>query len=158
MSRPKKKWWRSPVVVVPLGMVVLGVIGVVGFRMAAARGLKREMTAIRARGLPTNPEELNAWYVMVPAEENFALKVLEAGARLVEPSSRLDPLKYSLRDTPDGEALSDEVAEAAVDYAEKNREVLEEIHQSAGLKRSRYPVGLSDSKASKVDHLGKVKS
>jgi hypothetical protein len=37
MSKAKGKWWRKPVVVVPLGMVVLGVIGVVGFRMAAAR-------------------------------------------------------------------------------------------------------------------------
>src|SRR5688572_28488526 len=116
MRKAKRKWWRKPVVVVPLGMVVLGVIGVVGFRMAAARGLEREMAAIRARGLPTSPEELNAWYVAVPKEENFALKVLAACERYVEPSSRLDPLKYSLRDTPDGEALSAEAAEAARDY------------------------------------------
>jgi hypothetical protein len=78
------------------------------------------MAAIRARGLPTNPEELNAWYVAVPTEENFALKILEACERYVEPSSRLDPLKHSLRDTPDGEALSSEVAEAAMDYLNRN--------------------------------------
>ena len=86
MSRAKRKWWRNPVVVVPLGMVVLGVIGVVGFRMAAARGLEREMEAIRARGLPTNPEEVDRWYAAVPKEENAALKILEAYDKHVEPS------------------------------------------------------------------------
>ena len=66
-------------------MVVLGIIGVVGFRMAAASGLERELAAMRARGLPTNPEEVDRWYAAVPKEENAALNILEAYDKHVEP-------------------------------------------------------------------------
>src|SRR5688572_13094156 len=142
MSKTKRKW-RNPVVVVPLGLVVLGVIGVVGFRMAAARGLEREMEALRARGLPTNPEEVDRWYAAVPREENAALKILEAYDKHVEPRMGNDPGAFSWRDVQLGEALREDIAAAAGEYVVRNAEALELLHAAGRLKGSRYPVDLT---------------
>src|SRR5688572_27995718 len=152
MSKTKRKW-RKPVVVVPLGMVVLGVIGVVGFRMAAARGLEREMEARRARGLPTNPEDADRWYAAVPREENAALKILEAYDKHVEPKAGNDPSAFSWREVQLGEPLRDDTAAAAEDYEERNLEALELLREATKLKGSRYPVDLSAGMRIQVPHL-----
>src|SRR5688572_25056301 len=111
MSGTKRKWWRKPVVVVPLVMVVLGIIGVVGFRIAATSGLERELAEIRARGLPTNPEEAHRWYAAVPKAENAALKILEAYDKHVEP--RNDPGRIPWKEVQLGEPLREDIAAAA---------------------------------------------
>ena len=143
--------------VVPLGMMVLGVIGVVGFRMAAASGLEREMAALRARGLPTNPEEADRWYAAVPAEENAALKILEAYDKHVEPKAGNDPSVFSWREVHPGEPLRDDIAGAAEEYVKRNSEALELLHAAAKLKGSRYPVDLSAGANIQIGHLARVR-
>ncbi|MGZ8900159.1 MAG: hypothetical protein ACXW3Z_08695 [Limisphaerales bacterium] len=79
-----KSKWLKPTRLVPLVLITFAILGAVAYRFASKSGLSREMAAIRAKGLPTNPKELDAWYAAVPTGENAGLKFLEAYKLFVE--------------------------------------------------------------------------
>src|SRR5215204_5451141 len=77
--------WKRPSRLIPVVLAGLVVIGAVGFRVGSKGGLERELAEIRAKGLPTNPTELDKWYAAVPADENAGVKFLAAHDVYVEP-------------------------------------------------------------------------
>jgi hypothetical protein len=157
VNEPNKKWWRNPFRIVPLALIALTVIGILGFRFAAGTGLEKEIKAIRARGLPADPAELDRWYTAVPADQNAALKYLEARAMLVEPPPDNPLDKFSWREVQNGQALRKDIAAAAEEYVDLNSESLALLHSAAIMKRSRYPVDLSMGTKVQLPHLAPVK-
>src|SRR5688572_5834331 len=76
---------------VPLAAVALVLSGFFGVHLAAKMAVRRELNAIRARGLPTTCLELDTWYKHVPASENAALIFLNAGALRVDATGKKNP-------------------------------------------------------------------
>jgi hypothetical protein len=144
MKSAQRSWWRRPSRVIPIAFVSLMVLGLAGFKMASGLGLNRELEEIRAKGLPANPKELDAWYKPVPESENIAAEVLKASAVLVLPAEDRNPdMLYSWRDVRKGERLPALLAAAASEYVGKNKETLELLQAVSAHGRSRYPVDVS---------------
>jgi hypothetical protein len=146
MNPAAKRWWRRPVWLILFAVVTILALGVVGSKLASSRGLNRQLEAVRARGLPTTPVELDAWYEQVPASENIAVAILEAHSKYVRPAEDRDPsMMYSWRDIRKSERLPPLLAATAADYVGKNTETIELLQAAVSRKRSRYPVDLSQS-------------
>src|SRR5688500_19685496 len=100
MSEGQQRWWKRPGVLVVLALLGIWVGGVVGSKVAAGLGVKRDLEAIRKRGLPTNPAELNDWYPAVPTNENAALVFIAAYRQHVEPSKGANASDFDWRSMP----------------------------------------------------------
>jgi hypothetical protein len=136
---------------IPLGVVALLVIGIVGAKVASKSGLKRELAAARAKGLPTNPKELDAWYAAVPVAENAALKVVEAQGHLVEESEEIKEFRLSTLEND--ERLNQLLIVRLEEHLRKNEAALKLLHEAAELKRSRYPTDLSKAPNITFNHI-----
>jgi hypothetical protein len=154
-SGERRSRWRRPGWIIPVGVVVLLVVGIVGARVAGRSGLKRELAAARAKGLPTNPKELEAWYAAVPAAENAALKVVEAQGLLVDGPKEVE--EFDWRAQPEDQPLEALFIVRLDEHLRKNEPALKLLHEAAGLKRSRYPTDLSKAPDLSFTHLLGVK-
>ena len=142
----------------PMVIVFLAVIALIALRATANSGAKGEVAAIRARGLPVNEKELNAWYKPVPAAENAALLFAAAAAEYVEPPASMNPsLRARMAELTPGEPLPDELKEAVALLVEENEVTLQKIDAAAKLKASRYPIDLSQGFATLLPHLANLK-
>ena len=153
MTRGKRSWCQRPSWLVPLGIAGLILFGLAGFKIASESGLKREMEAIRAKGLPTNPRELDAWYARVPIEENAALKFLEARVEFVE-ANDLGAIDW--RAIPHDKRLNSETVRLLKSHSEKNVETLRLMRAASEFKRSRYPTDLSRAPDLDFKHLSPI--
>jgi hypothetical protein len=149
-----RSWWRRPARMIPLAVVALVVIGIVGSKLAAKSGLSRELAAARAKGLPTNPKELDAWYAAVPAAENAALKVMEAQGHQVFGPKEIE--EFDLR-AQEGERLDPLLMVRLEEHLRKNEPALKLLHEAAELTRSRYPMDLAKAPEVLFPHLLGVK-
>lgn len=147
--------WRRPGRWVPLLVFVLVLGSVIAYRVASTSGLKREVEAIRKRGLPTSPLELNDWYQRVPVSENAALAYVDAYRSFITPKK--NPSEMGRGKTLLGQALPEEMAAAVAEHVARNATTLEQIHAAAALKASRYPVDLSRGFVTLLPHLSQVK-
>ena len=91
MNPLQRTWWSRPSRAISVLALLLVAIGFGGYRVISKHGLNRAIEEIRAKGLPTNPKELDAWYKTLPAAENAGLKLLDASAVWVEPVKESDP-------------------------------------------------------------------
>jgi hypothetical protein len=135
-------------------LLALVIFGWVGFRFASKSGLNREIEQIRAKGLPTNPKELDAWYSAVPSAENAALKFLEAASVFVAPPRDRNPVDVHFGKIPHTQALDEKTIAILEEHVEKNEETLRLMREAAKMRRSRYPMDLSRAPDIKLDHLG----
>ena len=117
--------------------------------------MQRELQAIRDRGFPASPEEVNAWYASVPADENSALVIFKAHHFYVEAGAN-DPKDLS-KGLVLGETLPPKLAGAIAGLVERNGKALAELHRASHLPKSRYPVDLTPGLASLLPHLTRVK-
>jgi hypothetical protein len=124
---------------------------VIAIRAHTTRALERELRAIRNRGFPTSPQEVNAWYASVPADENSALVILKAYDFYVEAGAN-DPKDLS-EGLVLGETLPPKLAGAIARLVERNGKALAELHRASQLPKSRYPVDLTPGLASLLPHL-----
>src|SRR5688572_27883400 len=136
-----KALWRQPKVWVPLMKVLFlgGSFALYYFNSKSA--VETELAAIRKRGLPSAPVELDAWYRKIPAESNAALVLQEAYSLHVEPGS--DNPQELGKELKVGEPLSDELRAAAEDYLKDNAETLEKVRAAAQLREARFPIDLT---------------
>ena len=146
----RKHPWRW----VLLGLLLLLVLGFVGFRVAGNSQVKQELEAVRKRGLPTNVAELDDWYKRVPASENSALVFLDAAALHRAPATKKDPSGLQFRP---GEPMAPELIAAIEPYVSANGPALAKMNEAAGLHKSRYPIDLSRGAATLLPHLGPMK-
>ena len=147
--------WRRPGRWVA-GLVFVFVVGsVIAYRVASTSGVKQEVEAIRKRGLPTSPRELDDWYRRVPQKENAAMAYVDAYLSYITPKK--NPSEMGGGKTLLGQALPEEMAEAVAEHVGRNAETLAKIHAASNFKASRYPVDLSRGFETLLPHLSQVK-
>lgn len=111
----------------------------------------------RAAGLPTDGEELDAFYPAVPAEQNAALGVMEAAGFLQEyPDERRFEVR-GFRVPWRTESLTPEEADLLRGYVSINSNALARLSTALTLPESRYPVDLSEGFYADLDHVDQVK-
>jgi hypothetical protein len=115
--------------------VILVSFGV--YRVSSHFKLKQAVAAVHARGLPTSPEELNAWYKSVPAESNAALVFLEAAALYVKPLTNPTSMRVTFQPSQD---LPLDLAAAIEQHVTANRKTIDRLHAAGSLPESRYPI------------------
>jgi hypothetical protein len=138
---------RVKFVILLFGLLLI-VAAVIGAHLLPARGVKRQMEAIRAAGLPASPGELNPWYKTVPAKENRAVRLLDAARDMVEAPAHL--LKRS-------EEVFPKHHDAVAAYLEENKPALEQLHRAIELPVSRFPVDFTPGFATLLPHLSQMK-
>ena len=138
------------------------------------------VTSWHAQGLPTNTEELNAWYASVPAQENLANQYIEAAAKVKRLESRwIEDLIDSDLAPPQSDAAQEadpfaHVLVAGGAQVERTEQILPEVWQwtkrywdavasevcadlhaaaESGLTASRYPINLRHGFAVQLPHL-----
>ena len=149
-GRPRSQWWLW----IGIILVLLGVVGMTGYRDSLRRRLAVLDAAIHQAGEPTTSKEADGWYSAVPADENAALKIMEAADLLVPNSTRMGDGDWPAR----GESLTAEPQRQLEEIVSRNSSALENLHAAALLPKSRYFVDLSKGPATLLPHLAKVKS
>jgi hypothetical protein len=147
--------WRRPKVWVPM-VLVLFVAGSIAFYYFSSKSeVEAELAAIKKRGFPVTPVELDSWYKRVPAESNAALVLQDAYSLHVEPGPD-DPHEIG-KELKVGEPLSENLRTAAANYLKDNAEVLEKSGEAAQLKEARFPVDLTLGFNALLPHLAHMK-
>src|SRR5688572_6832439 len=137
-----RRCWTRPKRLVPIALLLLVALALIGLKLSSRSSLERELAAIRAQGLPTNPIELDRWYTHVPASSNAALKIIEAYQQLVRPPKDGDPDMIGLKDIPHDQPLVPDLKRSAEEHVARNKETLTLLHEAARLPLSRYPAEL----------------
>lgn len=124
-------------------------------RFSASRGVQKQFEAIRAKGLPASPLELDHWYRSVSASSNRALVILEAAKlyRATVGTNRLDKIRLA----PES-SVSPRVWKQVKSLVEANRAALDLLHEAGALPESRYPIDLSSGPSTLLPHLAPVKN
>ena len=107
----------------------------------------RELSVIRAAGLPATASELHRWYEAVPDNENGALAVVAAG-KIHQDDAVIKELRLQTTE----EFLPAHVA-SIQHYIEANRSTIEKLKELPSFKRSRFPADFSMWPATDLPHL-----
>ncbi|HTH47788.1 MAG TPA: hypothetical protein VMB21_09780 [Candidatus Limnocylindria bacterium] len=119
--------------------------------------LDRRLAGYRAAGLPTTPDELDAWYLPVPDAENAATALLEAASAWRPSTQPLPTAPNGLSYPPRGQAWPASLLAAVRMELATNALPLAQIHSALERSRSRYPVNLKAGSATAVPHLALAK-
>ena len=110
---------------------------------------------------PQTPEELNAWYVEPPAEQNAATYDLQginaAQTKGADQIANLPILGKLPPPTPSA-PLSPAVKSALAAFLQRNRDALQCFAEGAKYEQSRYPIDLTKGADTLLPHLAGVKS
>ncbi len=145
----------------PLGWLIVGgiLLLVVVARLIQSSASQSQIEAIRKSGYPTTLAELQQWYEDVPAEENAALKILEAADSNIDASEKASNLP-GIGKTPwpgPGVKLAEEEREALAQHIRDNADALKALHEASSLPRSRYPMDLTRGPNTLLPHLAQIK-
>ena len=138
-------------------LILAPILALVIWRASLTSKVNRELTAIRALGLPTSPVELDAFYVQVPDAENAALLYVEAGGMLPTVDREDQKLQSQFEQLGRREPLPASITNYLAQRLSENKDALEILHRAAGLTNSRYPVDLNFGFQTLLPHLGKGK-
>jgi len=147
----------------PLTLVVLAFLlllgGFIAWNLATPEEDARVL-AIRQKGYPTSPRELDAWYTHVPDSQNAAVILLKAFSQpgLADTSSTLAFIGDKSWVPTRGHVLNDEAKAELTAVLATNQALLDQLHSAIALTNSRYPVDLKQGFQSLVPHLAKVKA
>lgn len=135
--------------------LLLLVLLLVGWRAYRSRTFNRELAEIRAAGLPTNGDELNRWYAVVPERQNAALVVTQAIGLLREfPST--DARYWEIKELhlpARGQGFAPKQLQLLSEYVAMNTPALEKVREIARFPGSRYPLDLRDGPGTLLPHL-----
>ncbi|MSU63321.1 MAG: hypothetical protein EXS31_13145 [Pedosphaera sp.] len=144
----------------PLGWLIIGgILLLVVVRLIQSGSSRNEIETIRKSGYPTTLAELHEWYQDVPAEENAALKILEAANSKIDASDKALNLP-GIGKTPwpePGTKLAEEELEALAQHIHDNTGALKFLHEASSLSRSRYPMDLTRGPNTLLPHLAQIK-
>lgn len=144
------------IAVVVVAMLAVGTFTV--WRVRLAHDVARQISAIRAAGLPTDGVEANVYYTSVPDEENAALKMEQAFDLMANyPDRRSNEIK-SLSIPSRKDVLTADQRELIGGYCAMNSNALTCAGEAIQLPRCRYPVDLSWGAGALLPHLAKLKA
>lgn len=152
----KRSPWRRPGRLIAIFLIAFIGVSFLIFRLQSVSGAKREIEAIRSRGLPVSAIDLEAWYKPVPREKNAALAFTEAmgyvdSTVFAQPTNELFVGKGLV------DPLDPQLAEEVALFIGRNAEALDLLHAAAKLPESRYPIDLTKGPATLLPHLANVK-
>jgi hypothetical protein len=137
-------------------LIALVIIAFIVWRVNLARDVNAKLASIRASGLPTSGEELNAYYRAVPDNENAALVMTQAFALMRNyPDSRSNETTY-LTFLPRDQRLTSEQRKVFSGYIEMNADALAKMREAIKLPESRYPVDYAPGPATLLPHLSEL--
>ncbi|PYI89840.1 MAG: hypothetical protein DME26_00135, partial [Verrucomicrobia bacterium] len=141
-----------------LAAVLCLLVPFIYWRLGLSRKIDSHLKTVRAAGDPVSAKELDAWYPQVSAEENAALIYGRAFSRFVSPGNgRATPDYLKLKLPSRKEVVPQSLQLAIADALADNREALDLLHQAARLKRSRYPISLTQGPNTLLPHLAPLK-
>lgn len=157
-ERPRRRTLLWVVLGIVAFLILAPIAALVVWRASLTAKIDRELKTIRAAGLPTNPVELDAFYLQVPEAENAALLFAEAGQMLPTQVDREEQkLQTQFEQMGRSELLPPEITNYLARRLSENKDALELLHRAAGLTNSRYPVDLSRGFETLLPYLAKVK-
>jgi len=144
------------IVLIPLGLV--GAVFL--FRLYLHVRIEEHFAAMRAEGLPVTLEELDAWYLPVPEEDNAGPLFLlalgsfksDAERRKLLPVVGGNPVQVS-----PGEPYPEEIVALMEEAIGANEEVFRLVRVAAGMPGCRYPVDCTQGLAVRLDHLARLR-
>lgn len=157
-TEPKISPWRRPSRWIPLLLLLFAIVSFAAYRIASNSGVTRTLATLRGQGLPTSPTELDKWYTFVPAQENAALAFQDAYSLYNTPSKTNDPSEMKAFEMILGEPLPEPLAHAVELVVTDNREAIAQAHKAAKLRKSRYPINLTQGFATLLPHLAQLRS
>jgi hypothetical protein len=149
--------WRHPKIWIPLLLLLVVISAFTAYRLASSSGVNRQLEALRAKGLPTSPAELDKWYSYVPHQENAALAFLDAYALYNSPLKTNNPSELNEYPMELGDPLPEPLAAAIEHLVTNNREAIQQAHKAAQLTRSRYPIDLTKGYETLLPHLAQMR-
>ncbi|MBN1257213.1 MAG: hypothetical protein JXA52_05860 [Planctomycetes bacterium] len=135
-------WWM-----IPLGVLLVLLIGFLCFRLSLSGQIEKRLEAIRAQGYPASFAELNAWYPATPPGENAA-EIYEQAFR-VQVSWRNDKhfeewekIRFFEQSEypPAGNPFPPEIKAIMDGYLADNAAALKLFYEAAEKPGSRYPI------------------
>ncbi|KAB2661210.1 MAG: hypothetical protein DVB31_12690 [Verrucomicrobia bacterium] len=141
-------------------LAALGILAVAFgvWRLVVAKDGHDAIARMRARGLPTNPAELDVWYQTVPASENLANAIIDASAGYRAP--------HDATNTPYTGRLAKPAPPFPVDprllavwrqSLSNSTETFAALESGRGRTASRYPLNLRMGSQTLLPHLSSIK-
>jgi hypothetical protein len=130
----------------------------VGWRCWTRWLANSQLAAVRRAGFPTNGDELNKFYAIVPESENAALVLTQAFALHRNYADSRSNLVWDFKLPRHGEALAPEQAALLKGYVELNAAALAKAEEALKLSRCRYPVDFSFGMQTPLPHLTWLKN
>jgi hypothetical protein len=123
-----------------------------------ARRVQQRLAAVQSAGLPISARELDAWYANVPARQNRAFAILEAGQYLSPMPPALDRALPRLHGPRAAIDLPASLSQAIEDHVKSNRPALSRLHEAAELSQARYPINLAAGFSTRLPHFEAINS
>ena len=155
---PWQRWRRRVIIGCLLVFVLLpAVLG--GSTWHNQVALEREMQAIRAKGFPASPADLEKAYPLPPKEQNAAeiyQQSFQAQAKSASNALYEDMMKQ-LKDAPKRGPLDAALHKLMTEYLQANAEALRLLHEAAGRPANRYPLDFSEGFGMLLPHLAELR-
>ncbi len=140
---------------IPLVALLVATLFVV-WRLVLGHSADSTLVRLRARNLPTNPVELDRWYVAVPASNNLALAVLNASAAYRAPRDGTNTPYTGRMEIPPHPVDPQLLARWQAELAD-NQEFFDDLAAGRNRTASRYPINLRAGGATLLPHLAQMK-
>ena len=164
MMREKRRvypWqrWRRRIILFSLALFVVlpAVLGGIAWRNKAL--LDKEMQAIRAKGFPASPGDLEKSCPTPPAAQNAA-ETYQKSFRVQEKktsNAQYDDIMRQYNDVAKRGPLAEVLHQQMLKYLEANAEALCLLHEAVGRTASRYPLDFNQGLNIPLPHLASVR-
>jgi hypothetical protein len=120
-------------------------------------GVDHQLARMRTEGLPTNGDEVNRWYALVPQSENAALVLTKAFELRRNHTDSRSNLVWNFTFPPRGRKLTQDQMALLSGYVEMNAAELAKADEALKLPASRYPIDCSLCSQTLLPHLSRLK-
>ena len=155
---PWQRWRRRVIIGCLLVFVLLpAVLGGITWHNEAV--FEREIQAIRAKGFPATPADLEKSYPVPPKEQNAAETYQQSFQAQAKSTSKAlyDDMIRQFNSAPKGGPMAAALHKMMSDYLEANAEALRLLHEVGGQATSHYPLDFSKGFGLSLPHLAKVR-
>ncbi len=120
--------------------------------------LDREIEAIRAKGFPATPGDLDKSRPAPPTEENAAETYSQSFEAIKKSAPKWDSKTKQFNEKPKPGPLDEALHKEMEAYLAENAEALRLLHEAASRPASRYPLDFSNGVQMLLPHLAKLRA